>query len=302
MDRPVALSNDGQVRSAPHKPGSLSFLLNNNDADNNNTPTSLAISAASPVPSPSLSSSSSSSAAPNLPVPTRNRPVVPPPIKIDPPGCQIPQPLSANFKTFLESPLVSPSDLSSPTDGRPGSRATSKAGRGRPRLYQSQKLQDFATGEPPASDRSPPHALYRDQDDSSNPENLDAALLTRLQQADDGEGQRQIANPFSELFTSQTALAFRKEVSSVMHHWTAAHKLEGRKLVYFWRSSSSREIFHSSLVEPKGVKSVVVSCIYWNRLDDYFFTSVDCLQLLEKLIGRKFNSEQKNRIRRNLEG
>lgn len=48
--------------------------------------------------------------------------------------------------------------------------------------------------------------------------------------------------------------------------------------------------------------SLVVSCIYWRDRNDYFITSVDCIYLLEGLIGVQFTVEEKNRIRRNLEG
>ncbi|ORX53509.1 hypothetical protein DM01DRAFT_1260460, partial [Hesseltinella vesiculosa] len=46
---------------------------------------------------------------------------------------------------------------------------------------------------------------------------------------------------------------------------------------------------------------LVVSCIYWKERGDYFITSVDCIQLIEGLIGVEFTVEEKNRIRRNLE-
>ncbi|KAG0172347.1 hypothetical protein DFQ30_010664 [Apophysomyces sp. BC1015] len=48
--------------------------------------------------------------------------------------------------------------------------------------------------------------------------------------------------------------------------------------------------------------SLVVSCIYWRERNDFFITSVDCISLLEGLIGVHFTVEEKNRIRRNLEG
>ncbi|KAJ2476882.1 hypothetical protein IWW47_006270, partial [Coemansia sp. RSA 2052] len=48
--------------------------------------------------------------------------------------------------------------------------------------------------------------------------------------------------------------------------------------------------------------SIVVSCIYWEEKQDFFVTSVDCIHLLESLIAVRFTVEEKNRIRRNLEG
>ena len=48
--------------------------------------------------------------------------------------------------------------------------------------------------------------------------------------------------------------------------------------------------------------SAIVSCIYWEEKEDFFITSVDCIYLLEALISMRFTVEEKNRIRRNLEG
>ncbi|KAI8367788.1 hypothetical protein BD560DRAFT_295367, partial [Blakeslea trispora] len=47
---------------------------------------------------------------------------------------------------------------------------------------------------------------------------------------------------------------------------------------------------------------IVISCIYWRERNDYYITSVDCIYLLESIIGIHFTVEEKNRIRRNLEG
>lgn len=46
----------------------------------------------------------------------------------------------------------------------------------------------------------------------------------------------------------------------------------------------------------------VVSCIFREETDECFITSVDLIGLLESLIGNRFITEEKNRIRRNLEG
>ncbi|KAK9460244.1 uncharacterized protein V1516DRAFT_607156, partial [Lipomyces oligophaga] len=46
----------------------------------------------------------------------------------------------------------------------------------------------------------------------------------------------------------------------------------------------------------------IVSCMYWAERKDFYVTSVDCIQLLEHLVCAQFTVEEKNRIRRNLEG
>lgn len=52
----------------------------------------------------------------------------------------------------------------------------------------------------------------------------------------------------------------------------------------------------------KPAQSIVVSCIYRRDTHQFFITSVDCIALLEVLLGVFFSVEEKNRIRRNLEG
>lgn len=46
----------------------------------------------------------------------------------------------------------------------------------------------------------------------------------------------------------------------------------------------------------------MVSCIYRADKNECFVTSVDAIYLLEALVGLRFSVEEKNRIRRNLEG
>ncbi|KAK3080907.1 hypothetical protein LTS18_012046, partial [Coniosporium uncinatum] len=48
--------------------------------------------------------------------------------------------------------------------------------------------------------------------------------------------------------------------------------------------------------------SICISCIWWEEKEETYVTSVDTIYLLESLIGVRFTVEEKNRIRRNLEG
>ncbi|KAI9363092.1 hypothetical protein BD770DRAFT_290847, partial [Pilaira anomala] len=93
--------------------------------------------------------------------------------------------------------------------------------------------------------------------------------------------------------------------------WTQEEWESQRRLVQFWRRQEGNEVTcrfesfqlpseKSKLVDTS--KIIIVSCIYWKEKNDYFITSVDCIYLLEHLIGVKFTVEEKNRIRRNLEG
>jgi len=87
--------------------------------------------------------------------------------------------------------------------------------------------------------------------------------------------------------------------------WTAEEWNGRRRLVQFWRRQEGNEIhcdFQAVQQADRQPNSIVVSCIYWQERNDCFITSVDCIYLLESLIGVRFTVEEKNRIRRNLEG
>jgi hypothetical protein len=68
------------------------------------------------------------------------------------------------------------------------------------------------------------------------------------------------------------------------------------------RSEHTIEIAFSS-VSPDQLpqKSICVSCIWWEKKDEYYITSVDIVSLLESLVAVRFTTEEKSRIRRKLE-
>jgi hypothetical protein len=89
--------------------------------------------------------------------------------------------------------------------------------------------------------------------------------------------------------------------------WTEDEWDLGRRLVKVWRRQEGPAIFvayepmsHAEWVMEKDC--VVVSCIFRAERDSCWITSVDILYLLEAIIGTRFSVEEKNRIRRNLEG
>ncbi|KAI7875428.1 hypothetical protein K492DRAFT_104560, partial [Lichtheimia hyalospora FSU 10163] len=89
--------------------------------------------------------------------------------------------------------------------------------------------------------------------------------------------------------------------------WTEEEWMNQRRLVRFWRRQEGNEVICSftpisQSERPNQQNMIVVSCIYWKERDDYYITSVDCIYLLESLIAVRFTVEEKNRIRRNLEG
>ncbi|KAJ1939371.1 hypothetical protein GGF37_004426, partial [Kickxella alabastrina] len=100
-------------------------------------------------------------------------------------------------------------------------------------------------------------------------------------------------------------LMFENNLDSMMVDWSLEERECRRRLVQFWRRHENNNIFctfKSVAAADRVPNSIVVSCIYWEEKQDFFITSVDCIHLLESLIAVRFTVEEKNRIRRNLEG
>ena len=80
-----------------------------------------------------------------------------------------------------------------------------------------------------------------------------------------------------------------------------------RRLVQFWRRQEGTTICAafrplSQQDYPQAQQSIIISCIFREDKNECFVTSVDAIYLLEALVGTRFTVEEKNRIRRNLEG
>ncbi|KAK9762147.1 hypothetical protein K7432_012400 [Basidiobolus ranarum] len=111
-------------------------------------------------------------------------------------------------------------------------------------------------------------------------------------------------NGYSSL-TKKASLIFKGHLDDMMKDWTSDENKCRRRLVQFWRTHEDSAIqcsFQSVVPADLPPNSIVVSCIYWEQKNDYYITSVDCIYLLESLIAVRFTVEEKNRIRRNLEG
>ena len=105
-------------------------------------------------------------------------------------------------------------------------------------------------------------------------------------------------------FGSYMNIRFAGDLDSVTRNWTTTEKATGRKLVQFWRMKEANDIVCGfRAIDQSEVRqgSIIISCIYWESRDGYFVTSVDAIFLLEQLMAQRFNIEEKNRIRRNLE-
>ncbi|KAJ2523103.1 hypothetical protein H4217_000307 [Coemansia sp. RSA 1939] len=111
-------------------------------------------------------------------------------------------------------------------------------------------------------------------------------------------------NSYASLL-NKANLMFESNLDTMMVDWTLEERECCRRLVQFWRRHENNNIFctfKAVSAADRVPNSIVVSCIYWEEKQDFFITSVDCIHLLESLIAVRFTVEEKNRIRRNLEG
>lgn len=112
-------------------------------------------------------------------------------------------------------------------------------------------------------------------------------------------------NPYP-MYANKAKLEISGDLGDMMvNNWTAEEWESKRRLVQFKRSQSGCTItttFNAISADERPPQSVVISCIYWEEKNDCYVTSVDTITLLESLVAAKFTVEEKNRIRRNLEG
>ncbi|KAJ2710963.1 hypothetical protein H4R19_003486 [Coemansia spiralis] len=104
---------------------------------------------------------------------------------------------------------------------------------------------------------------------------------------------------------NKASLMFDSNLDSMIIDWSLEERECRRRLVQFWRRHENNNIlctFKAVAAADRVPNSIVVSCIFWEERQDFFITSVDCIHLLESLIAVRFTVEEKNRIRRNLEG
>lgn len=111
-------------------------------------------------------------------------------------------------------------------------------------------------------------------------------------------------NPYL-MYPTKAVLKIEGDLDTMVEGWTQDERDAQRRLVEFKRSQSGSTIttsFAPITLEARQQRSICVSCIYWEEKDECFITSVDTIYLLEQLVNVRFTVEEKNRIRRNLEG
>ncbi|KAJ5776147.1 uncharacterized protein N7511_001158 [Penicillium nucicola] len=111
-------------------------------------------------------------------------------------------------------------------------------------------------------------------------------------------------NPYA-MYPSKAVLKLNGDLDSMTQGWSKEERHCQRRLVQFTRSQTGSTIvgdFKAVTPEDRAPNSICISCISWEGKSECYVTSVDTIYLLESLVAVRFTVEEKNRIRRNLEG
>lgn len=109
----------------------------------------------------------------------------------------------------------------------------------------------------------------------------------------------------NEQNTQSAVLDILTPLDSFCHHWDESELQTGRRLVRFQRLQDrnslmvSAEKISQAAYDPN---DIVISCIHREETESFCVTSVDIIHLLQRLVNTEFEVDEKNRIRRNLEG
>jgi len=119
-----------------------------------------------------------------------------------------------------------------------------------------------------------------------------------------GSGGYGYPHPFQ---SNKASLVLQDDLDNMAKNWTAEEWDNKRRIVMFTKSQKNAKLyanFRPVTVSERPPNSICISCIYWQEKDECYVTSVDTISLLEQLVvaPARFTVEEKNRIRRNLEG
>ncbi|KAI0134811.1 hypothetical protein F4814DRAFT_621 [Daldinia grandis] len=130
-------------------------------------------------------------------------------------------------------------------------------------------------------------------------------IRTSTLQASGPSGGGQL-NPYA-LYSTKAVLKINGDLESMVSGWTQEEWEDRRRIVMFSKKQQGSTLstsFKAVPVNERPQNGIFVSCIYWGEKEECFVTSVDTISLLEQLVAapNRFTVEEKNRIRRNLEG
>ncbi|KAL2193959.1 hypothetical protein P885DRAFT_44031 [Corynascus similis CBS 632.67] len=109
------------------------------------------------------------------------------------------------------------------------------------------------------------------------------------------------------VYQEKATLKIVGDLSSMAEGWTQEEWENKRRLVLFRKQQNGSTLtvnFKPVSVAERPPHSICISCIWWEEKQACYVTSVDTIHLLEQLLAapNRFGVDEKNRIRRNLEG
>ncbi|TPX17521.1 uncharacterized protein E0L32_003164 [Thyridium curvatum] len=114
------------------------------------------------------------------------------------------------------------------------------------------------------------------------------------------------SNPWA-LYPNRAVLNIVGNLDAMASDWSQQEWEDKRRIVVFRKKQVGGHVevtFKPVPIDQRQPHSICVSCIWWQEKGECFVTSVDTIHLLEQLAAapNRFTVEEKNRIRRNLEG
>ncbi len=115
------------------------------------------------------------------------------------------------------------------------------------------------------------------------------------------------AFPGYGVYQEKATLKIVGELSAMAEGWTQEEWENKRRLVLFRKQQTGSLLtvsFKPVSAAERPPHSICISCIWWEEKQACYVTSVDTIHLLEQLLAapNRFGVDEKNRIRRNLEG
>lgn len=159
---------------------------------------------------------------------------------------------------------------------------------------------DFIS-ESPAS----PSALPLSATNSPLPEHPPLIRTTQMPTQQHNTVQSDTLSSSGLLSNNNCTLRVAGNLNTMMTSWSEDEKRSRRRLVEFERSQAGSVVtvtFKGIPLDARSNANICVSCIWWQERKEAYITSVDTIRLLEHLVASRFNVQEKNRIRRNLEG
>ncbi|TEA16711.1 hypothetical protein C8034_v011873 [Colletotrichum sidae] len=108
-------------------------------------------------------------------------------------------------------------------------------------------------------------------------------------------------------YSNKAVLKIMGKLDTMAMEWSPEEWSNRRRIVMFSKKQSGSTLtasFRAVNVNERPPNSICISCIWWAEKNECYVTSVDTIYLLEQLVvaPARFTVEEKNRIRRNLEG